>query len=263
MRALAGFSLIGAGRGAAGGAVFHGVDPASGAALEPAYHTATPAELDRALALARAAAPVLRASDGRARAALLRAIAEEMDAARAEFEVLVPRETGLPAARANGELTRTVAQLRLFADLAEEGSWVDARIDRAEPQRQPLPKPDLRAMRRPLGPVAVFGASNFPLAFSVAGGDTASALAAGCPVIVKAHPSHPATGERAGLAVAAAVARCGLPEGCFSLLFDAGIEVGTALVRHPDIAAVGFTGSRGGGRALMDVGAARARPNPG
>ncbi|MCI4569207.1 aldehyde dehydrogenase (NADP(+)) [Lysobacter sp. CFH 32150] len=259
---LQGLSLIGAARGAPGGAGFTGTDPTTGEALTPRYHSASTDELDRAVALAQAAAPVLARSSGAQRGALLRAIAEELEQARADLEALVPRETGLPQARAAGELGRTVGQLRLFAALAEDGSWVDARIDHADPARTPLPKPDVRSLLRPLGPVAVFGASNFPLAFSVAGGDTASALAAGCPVIVKAHPSHPATGERVALAVRAAVARCGLPEGTFSLLFDAGITVGAALVRHPGIRAVGFTGSRAGGRALADLAAARAEPIP-
>jgi NADP-dependent aldehyde dehydrogenase len=260
--ALEGLSLIGADRGLAAGATFRGVDPASGDALAPVYHSATQSEVERAADLAAAAAPVIARLGGRERAALLVAIAEELEAARADFETLVPRETGLPVARASGELGRTIGQLRAFAVLVADGSWVDARIDHADPARAPLPKPDVRSMLRPLGPVVVFGASNFPLAFSVAGGDTAAALAAGCPVIVKAHPSHPATGERAGLAIRAAVARCGLPAGTFSLLFDAGHAVGAALVRHPVVRAVAFTGSTAGGRALMDIAAARPDPIP-
>ena len=259
---LQGTSLIGAVRGGRSGAAFHGVDPASGAALTPAYHSATAEDVAQAVALAAAASADLARRSGAERAALLRAIAEELEAARADFERLVPLETALPAARAGGELSRTTGQLRLFADLVADGSWVDARIDHADPARQPLPKPDLRSMCRPLGPVVVFGASNFPLAFSVAGGDTASALAAGCAVIVKAHPAHPSTSERAGIAIAAAVARCGFPAGTFSLLFDAGHEVGAALVRHADVRAVAFTGSTAGGRALMDIAAARAQPIP-
>jgi alpha-ketoglutaric semialdehyde dehydrogenase len=259
---LRGLSLIGSARGAAGTVTFTGVNPATGEALAPVYHAASSVDVDSAVALASAAAAVLAHKSGAEIGELLRAIAAELEDARADFEILVPRETALPVARANGELSRTQAQLRLFADLAEESSWVDARIDHADAGRQPLPKPDLRSMRRPLGPVAVFGASNFPLAFSVAGGDTASALAAGCPVIVKAHPSHPATSERAGLAIRAAVEKCGFPEGTFSLLFDPGIDVGKALVRHAGVQAVGFTGSRSGGRALMDLAAARAHPIP-
>ncbi len=171
-------------------------------------------------------------------------------------------ETALPAARIESERGRTCFQLRLFADLVKEGSWVEARIDLPDPNRLPVPKPDLRSMLVPLGPVAVFCASNFPLAYSVAGGDTASAFAAGCPVIVNAHPAHPGTAELVGLAVADAVKSCGLPEGVFSLLFSGDYEIGQALVRHPEIKAVGFTGSRTGGRALMDIAAARPEPIP-
>jgi NADP-dependent aldehyde dehydrogenase len=175
---------------------------------------------------------------------------------------VVPRETALPAARAKSELGRTCAQLRLFAALVEDGGWVDARIDHGDPARRPAPRPDLRSMLRPLGPVAVFPPANFPLAFSVAGGDTAAALAGGNPVVVKAHPGHPVTSEICGLAVRAAVAACGFDDGVFSLLFDHGFAVGTALVAHPAIRAVGFTGSYAGGRALMDIAAARPVPIP-
>jgi 2,5-dioxopentanoate dehydrogenase len=168
----------------------------------------------------------------------------------------------LPEPRLRSETARTCNQLRLFADLVEEGSWVDARIDHGDGDRKPLPKPDVRSMLRPLGPVVVFGASNFPLAFSVAGGDTASALAAGNPVIVKAHHAHPGTSELVGLALADAVRSCGLPEGTFSLLYGSGNEVGTALVKHPLIKAGGFTGSRAGGRALFDVASSRPEPIP-
>jgi len=158
-------------------------------------------------------------------------------------------ETSLPNTRFLGERARTCGQLRMFADLLDEGSWVDARIDHAIPHRQPVPKPDVRSMLRPIGPVAVFCASNFPLAYSVAGGDTASALAAGCPVIVNAHIAHPGTAEFVGIAVANAAQECCMPEGVFSLLFSDGYEIGQALVKHPEIKAVGFTGSRRGGRA--------------
>ena len=150
----------------------------------------------------------------------------------------------------------------MFADLLDEGSWVDARIDHAIPDRQPVPKPDVRSMLRPIGPVAVFCASNFPLAYSVAGGDTASAFAAGCPVIVNGHTAHAGTAELVGIAVSNAVKECSLPEGTFSLLFSSGYEIGQALVKHPAIKAVGFTGSRRGGRALMDIAAARPEPIP-
>ncbi|QSQ25005.1 aldehyde dehydrogenase (NADP(+)) [Pyxidicoccus parkwayensis] len=257
-----GLSLIGTGRGEPGGKSFTGWDPAAGVALEPRYHSAHPHEVERACKLAEEAAPAFAALPSRQRAVFLEHIAEALLAAEADFLAVTPRETGLPTARIQGELGRAAGQFRQFAKLLEEGSWVDARIDHAMPDRRPAPRPDLRSMLRALGPVAVFGASNFPLAFSTAGGDTASALAAGCPVIVKAHPAHPATSERAGEAIRAAVTACGLPEGVFSLLFDAGMDVGRALVKHPAIRAVGFTGSRAGGRALMDLAAARAAPIP-
>lgn len=257
-----GLSWIGAARGEPGGASFNGWDPAADVALEPRYHSAQPHEVERACRLAEEAAPVFAALSSRQRASFLEHIAEVLQAAESDFLAVTPRETGLPPARIQGELGRAAGQFRQFARLLEEGSWVDARIDHALPERRPLPRPDLRSMLRAVGPVAVFGASNFPLAFSVAGGDTASALAAGCPVIAKAHPAHPATSERAGEAIRAAVVACGLPEGVFSLLFDAGIEVGRALVQHPAIRAVGFTGSRAGGRALMDLAAARPVPIP-
>ncbi len=171
-------------------------------------------------------------------------------------------ETGLPEARLRGETARTTGQLKMFADLIEEGSWVDARIERPQPERAPLPKPDLRSKKRPLGPVTVFCASNFPLAFSVAGGDTASALAAGCPVLVKAHHSHPGLAELVGNCVVQAAQQTGMPEGVFSLLFGSGRSVGVALVEAPAVQAVGFTGSRAGGTALMKAAAARKQPIP-
>ncbi|TPV92695.1 MAG: aldehyde dehydrogenase (NADP(+)) [Myxococcales bacterium FL481] len=173
-----------------------------------------------------------------------------------------PLETGLPEGRVRNETGRTCNQLRMFADLVADGSWVDARIDQADPGRSPLPKPGTRSMWVPLGPVVVFGASNFPLAFSVAGGDTASALAAGNPVIVKAHPAHPGTSEIVAEAVAAAVSSCDMPDGVFSLLYGVGNELGATLVAHPAVRAVGFTGSTTGGRALMDIAAARPEPIP-
>ncbi len=171
-------------------------------------------------------------------------------------------ETALPLPRLQGETARTCGQLRLFAALLEEGWWQEARIDHADPDRKPVPKPDVRSMLVPLGPVAVFSSSNFPLAFSVAGGDTASALAAGCTVIVKPHQGHPGTSELVALAVTQAARDCGAPEGTFSMLYGPGREVGVALVKHSLIKAVGFTGSRKGGRALMDAAAARPEPIP-
>ncbi len=260
---LSGVSLIGDQDGVVGGgASFRGVNPATGEELEPVFHSSTGDGLDRAVKAATGAFPAYAALDGRARAALLRKIADGLSETGAAIVERAQLETGLPLARLQGELGRTTGQLKLFAEVLEEGSWVGARIDEALPDRKPLPRADVRSMLRPLGPVAVFGASNFPLAFSVAGGDTASALAAGNPVVVKAHPAHPGTSEIAGRVIQQAVKESGLPTGVFSLLFDAGIDVGVALVEHPGIKAVAFTGSAGGGQALMRLAAKRDEPIP-
>lgn len=199
---------------------------------------------------------------GSKKAAFLRAIADEIEALGDELLKVYSSESGLPNGRAMGERGRTLGQLRAFANHVEEGNWVEASIDTAQPERQPIPKVDLRKMNMPLGPVAVFGASNFPLAFSTAGGDTAAALAAGCPVIVKSHPMHAATGEMVASAVIKAAERTGMPNGVFSNLNSSGIEVGQALVQHPKVKAVGFTGSIRGGRALYDLAAKRDEPIP-
>ncbi len=257
-----GFSLIDSAPQDGTGVRFRAIDPSTGSALEPEFVSASTQEVERAAELAAAAAPHLAAVSPRERATFLRTIADELTADGAAIIERAQLETGLPRPRLEGELARTAGQLRLFADVVEEGSWVDARIDEALPDRKPLPRSDVRSMLRPLGPVVVFGASNFPLAFSVAGGDTASALAAGNPVIVKAHPAHPGTSELAGRAIARAAAKCNLPGGVFALLFDHNIEVGTALVQHPAIQAVAFTGSPGGGQALMRLAAARPQPIP-
>jgi 2,5-dioxopentanoate dehydrogenase len=262
MKQLAGTSIIGFARGALNRGTLQGFNPATGEDLPPVYHTASAAEVDHAAQLAHAAFAIYSQTTGVERAQFLRRIAENIEALGDELMARAHAETSLPQARLRTETGRTCNQLRLFADLVEEGSWVDARIDRGDRQRQPLPKPDVRSMLRPVGPVVVFGASNFPLAFSVAGGDTASALAAGCPVIVKAHPAHPGTSELVGLAICEAVKSCGLPEGVFSLLFDSGTDVATALVKHPLIKAGGFTGSRAGGRALFNVASSRPDPIP-
>lgn len=262
MTELTGLSFIGAERGQRGATTFTAFNPQSGEALEPAYCSATIDEVDRAATLAAEAFDVFAQTSGKARAALLRRMADALDAAKEELAARAHLETALPMPRLLGEVGRTSGQLRLFAGVVEEGSWVQARIDPALPERQPLPRPDLRSMLRPLGPVAVFGASNFPLAFSVAGGDTASALAAGCPVAVKAHPAHPGTSELVAVILADAVKAEGLPAGVFSMLFDAGVTVGSALVQHPAIKAVAFTGSLRGGRALMDLAAQRPDPIP-
>ena len=259
---LHGCSLIGAKYGADDGAVFYGSNPATGDVLQPGYHTASSQDVEQAAQLAARAFSVYGNLSGAEKGKLLRSIAAGIEERATEIVDRANLETGLPEARLRGELARTTNQLRLFASVVEEGSWVGARIDPAEPERKPLPRADIRSMLKPLGPVAVFGASNFPLAFSVAGGDTASALAAGNPVIVKAHPAHPGTSELVGQAIRESVQACGLPEGVFSLLFDAHIEVGTQLVAHPLVKAVGFTGSPAAGKALMKLAASRPVPIP-
>lgn len=262
MAKLMGRSIVGFGDGDEISERFHGINPATGQRLQPGYSTAKAADVEHAAQLAAEAFRVYGRTSGQERGAFLRAIAANIESLTSELVERAHQETALPLGRLQGETARTCGQLRLFAQVAEEGSWVGARIDRADPDRKPAAKPDIRSMLRPLGPVAVFGASNFPLAFSVAGGDTASALAAGNPVIVKAHPAHPGTSELVGQAIRASVRECGLPEGVFSLLFDSGTQVGVALVTHPLVKAVGFTGSRPAGRALMDLAAARPEPIP-
>ena len=216
------------------------------------------AELDELLAAAKG----YRMPAATERAAFLRKIGEEIDALGEELLTVCVEETGLGRDRLAGERARTVNQLRMFANLIEEGSWVDARIDTAQPDRKPVPKPDVRRILEPLGPVGVFAASNFPLAFSVAGGDTASALAAGCPVVVKAHPGHPRTSVMVGDAIKRAIGTSGIDKGVFGLLSDQSIEIGVGLVRHPSVKAIGFTGSFRGGKALMDAASAREEPIP-
>jgi NADP-dependent aldehyde dehydrogenase len=259
---LQGTSIIGFDRGAAGGETFTAFNPETGEAVEPKFHSASADELDRAASLADAARIPYGGLPGKTRAIFLRKIADNIEALGDALIERASLETALPNTRFVGERGRTCGQLRLFADLLDEGSWVDARVDHPIPDRQPVPKPDVRSMLRPLGPVAVFCASNFPLAYSVAGGDTASALAAGCPVIVIAHTAHPGTAELVGSALIEAARSTGMPEGVFSLVFSKGYEIGQALVKHPAIKAVGFTGSRRGGRALMDIAAARPEPIP-
>ncbi|TEA60467.1 aldehyde dehydrogenase (NADP(+)) [Pseudomonas sp. CH235] len=240
--------------------VIHGINPATNSPLRPAYAGGSAEHVEQACALAWAALDRYRETSLETRAEFIETIAGEIEALGDELIDRAMAETGLPRPRLLGERGRTCQQLRLFARTVRAGEWLDVRVDSAQPQRQPMPRSDLRQRQIPLGPVAVFGASNFPLAFSVAGGDTASALAAGCPVIVKAHGAHPGTSELVGRAVARAVKACGLPEGVFSLLYGSGREVGIALVSDPRIKAVGFTGSRSGGLALIK--AAQARPEP-
>ena len=237
-------------------------DPTAGQELEPAYSYGDASDVDAACAAAAAAFADYRSTTAEQRAQFLEAIATNIEAAKDAIVQRAVAESGLPQARLTGEVGRTTGQLRLFAGVLREGSWNGARIDPALPDRTPLPRPDIRQRSIPLGPVAVFGASNFPLAFSVAGGDTASALAAGCPVVVKAHDAHPGTSELVGRAITDAVGAAGLPAGTFSLLYGFGPELGVALVTDPRIKAVGFTGSRSGGMALVAAAAARSEPIP-
>lgn len=243
-------------------ATFQAIDPATGVALGPDFAEAGADDVAAACSLAAEAFPSLRDLTPDARATFLESVAEEIVALGDALIVRAMAESGLPGARLEGERGRTVGQLRLFAAVLREGSWLDVTIDPALPERQPLPRSDLRRVNMPLGPVAVFGASNFPLAFSVAGGDTASALAAGCPVVVKGHPAHPGTGELVARAVRAAVAKSGLPAGVFSYLPGTTNALGSALVADPRIKAVGFTGSRAGGLALVRIASERAEPIP-
>lgn len=257
---LQGHQLIGQQSIAAAGNPLYAINPATGQLLDPGYASGAQHEVDQACQLAWSAFDRYRETTLSARADFLETIAQQIEAIGDALIERAMLETGLPRARLEGERGRTCGQLRLFASVVRAGEWLDVRIDSAQPERRPLPRGDLRQRQIALGPVAVFGASNFPLAFSVAGGDTASALAAGCPVVVKAHSAHPGTCELVGRAVQQAVAQCGLPEGVFSLLYGAGNELGQALVTHPRIQAVGFTGSRSGGTALMH--AANNRPQP-
>ena len=244
------------------GETFNAVSPLDSSVLPGAFYSAGTQEANKALELAEAAFQLYGQTSGEQRAAFLEKIADEIVALGDELINRAHLETGLPEARLTGERARTVGQLRLFAQVAREGSWVDARIDHAMPDRQPVPKPDVRRMLVPIGPVIVFGSSNFPLAFSVAGGDTASALATGNTVVVKAHGAHPGTSELVATAVQRAVEGSNLPPGTFSMVHGAGKVVGVHLVRHPLARAVGFTGSRAAGRALFDAAAARPEPIP-
>jgi len=259
---LLGKSFIGFSRGQGSDPCGQAINPATNGKLDPVYHSATADEVARALDLAAAAFAAYAAKSGAERAEFLRAIAAGIESRIEDLVARTPLESALPEPRVRGEAGRTIGQLRMFASLVETDAWADPRIERAEPGRQPLPKPDLRSMQVPLGPVAVFCASNFPLAFSVAGGDTASALAAGCPVIVVAHHAHPGSAEIVATAVIEAAQATGMPEGVFSVLYGGGRKVGTVVVNSPVVQAVGFTGSRAGGTALMKSAAARPQPIP-
>jgi alpha-ketoglutaric semialdehyde dehydrogenase len=259
---ILGKSLIGFRDSASSAGPFKAWNPATGDKIDPTFFSARPEDIERAATIASEAFSNYSRLSGRERASFLNRIASRLESITDLLVARAHSETALPEPRLKSETARTSNQLRLFASVIEEGSWVSARIDRADPQRKPLPKPDIRSMLHPLGPVVVFGASNFPLAFSVAGGDTASALAAGNPVIVKAHPAHPGTSELVGRAIRDCLREQGLPEGVFSLLFDSGTEVGAKLVEHPRVKAVGFTGSIPAGRALMDLAVRRPEPIP-
>jgi alpha-ketoglutaric semialdehyde dehydrogenase len=262
MHSLHGRSIIAGQFSTTSGRTFRAVSPLDSKELDPPFHEGDQDDVDHALRQAEEAFALYRRTPAEARADFLEKIADEIMAVGDALLERCRLETGLPLDRLTGERARTCGQLKLFAGLVREGSWVDARIDTAIPDRKPVPKPDVRRMLQPLGPVVVFGSSNFPFAFSAAGGDTASALAAGCPVIVKAHRGHPGTGEMVATAIGRAAKACGLPHGVFSLLHGAGSEIGVALVKHPFTKAAGFTGSRFAGRNLFDAAAARPEPIP-
>ncbi|MEM9481916.1 MAG: aldehyde dehydrogenase (NADP(+)), partial [Verrucomicrobiota bacterium] len=259
---LTGKNLIGGRESGVGEATLRGVNPVDGRELQTSFYEASEVEVEEAMTLAAEAAKQMRTYPAEKLAGLCEAIAAKLEEHKVALLDRCGAECAYPEARLNGEFGRTVGQLRQFAAVAREGAWMEAKIDHADPDRQPLPKPDVRSMRRPIGPIVVFGASNFPLALSCAGGDTASALAASCPVVVKGHPSHPGTCEIAGRAIVEAVEECGFPAGTFSLLQGASNDLGKMLVEHEATAAVGFTGSLRGGRALFDLAAARETPIP-
>jgi len=244
------------------GKKFKAFDPAMGVDLPGDFYAANLAEADAAMDLADKAFAEYRNIGKNKKAAFLRGIADELKAIALEIVERAMSESGLPAQRLQGELNRTTNQLYMFADLLEEGSWVEAIIDTAIPDRKPLPRIDIRKMMVPLGPAVVFGASNFPLAYSVAGGDTAAALASGCPVVVKAHPAHPGTSALVAGAIKKAAEQNGMPEGVFSMLYDDGYSIGEALVKHPKTKIVTFTGSLKGGMALVKMARDRDEPIP-
>ena len=247
---------------ATGGKTFTTFNPKLNEVNDITFTEATSEEIDAAVALAAEAFDAYKNTSSKERAQFLNAIADEILALDDTLIQMYCQETGLPEGRAKGERGRTIFQLQSFANLLSEGSWVDATIDVANPDRTPFPKLDIRRLDIPLGPVVVFGASNFPLAYSTAGGDTASALAAGCPVIVKSHPMHAGTGSLVAEAIIKAAKKTGMPDGVFSNLNSSGIEVGQQLVSDPKVKAVGFTGSIRGGRALLDLAAQRPEPIP-
>lgn len=256
-----GAHIIGFEASAEGHETITSINPANGDQVAE-FFAATTAEVDRAVQKAAAAFQIYRKKSGIEKAGFLEAIADEIIAIGDDLIAVCCAESGLPKGRIEGERGRTTGQLRLFADLLKEGSWLDARIETANPERVPLSKPDIRSMQMAIGPVVVFGASNFPLAFSVAGGDTASALAAGCSVVVKAHPAHPATSWLIGKAIQRAARSTDMPDGVFSLLFGDGPVLGGRLVKHPEVRAIGFTGSFSAGKAIYDLAVRRDVPIP-
>jgi NADP-dependent aldehyde dehydrogenase len=259
---ITGKNYIGNVLSSTGKVTFKTFNPQSNTENKIVYSEASEVEIEQAVELATAAFKTFKTISGEKKAAFLNEIATEIENLGDELIQTYCSETGLPEGRAMGERGRTVFQLRSFANLVKEGSWVEATIDTADLNRQPIPKVDIRKMLVPIGPVVVFGASNFPLAYSTAGGDTAAAFAAGCPVIVKSHPMHAGTGELVASAIIAAAEKTGMPNGVFSNLNSSGIEVGVTLVKHPQVKAVGFTGSIRGGRALYDMAAQRPEPIP-
>ncbi|MDY7395883.1 aldehyde dehydrogenase (NADP(+)) [Aureibaculum sp. 2210JD6-5] len=259
---ITGKNYIGNTLSAKGSKTYKTFNPLLNTENESIFTEATSEEIDSAVDLATYAFKEFNKISGAKKADFLNAIADEILALDEELIQTYCSETGLPEGRAKGERGRTVGQLRAFAELVKEGSWVEATIDTAQPNREPMPKSDIRKMLIPLGPVVVFGASNFAFAFSTAGGDTAAALAAGCPVIVKSHPMHSGTGEMISSAIIKAAEKTGMSNGVFSNLNSSGIEVGEQLVKHLGVKAVGFTGSIKGGRALFDIASQRKEPIP-
>lgn len=241
---------------------FQAINPATGEKLEGFFNNSTAEEINITVERTRAAFEIYRNKNAEEKALFLEAIAEEIESLGDQLLERCHLETALPLPRLTGERSRTTNQLRLFAQVVREGSWVDARIDTAMPDRKPIPRSDIRHMLIPLGPVAVFGASNFPLAFSAAGGDTASALAAGCTVVVKGHPAHPGTTALIDQAIQKAIIKTNMPQGVFSVVQGQSIETGQQLVKHPLIKAVGFTGSFRGGKAIFDTANQRKEPIP-
>ena len=259
---LTGKNFIGNTLSSFGNVTFQTFNPELNKKNDQIFYEASKDEINKSVELAKSAFNIYKKTTPKQRSNFINSIADEILLLTEELLEVYCNETGLPAGRSRGELKRTIGQLRSFADLVLDGSWVEASIDTAIPDREPIPKPDLRKMLIPLGPIVVFGASNFPLAYSTAGGDTASALAAGCPVIVKSHPMHAGTGEIVSRAIINAVEKNNMPDGVFSNLNSKDINVGVQLVNHPDVKAVGFTGSLKGGRSIYDLASKREIPIP-